>query len=527
MLIRKCGDQNATPLVVHALSQLKDGGTLIFEPGEYHFYEDGALCRYLTPSNNSSGQKSIVFPLIDCRDVTVDGYGSTFVFHDLAFPFAVKDSRNITVKNFTVTTRFPSFVIAEVRDIDENGFSLYTDRGSAPCRTENGNLIFDLEHRSVSTQNQKLSLHQLSTLGVHYLFAGDCAESKENLATTFTDTDAKAFDGGIRFTYRTTPNSMPCRYASGERIAVNLEEHRERDVFFFDNAEDITVQNITVHRGGGMGIIAQMCRNITVDGFHAEPLDNEPVSLTADVFHFIQCDGELVIENSTLNSSLDDACNIHGTYMTLQSGNGHEITARYGHTDQDHLLVCRPGDVLDLIDAETLRVVGHATVKSAAFTDRSGLNIGLTVKEDISSIAHPGMLIENPHRMPNITLRGNNWYNFPHIRLSGAGKILVENNTFHECSCAVMAYDLSQYWYESGRIRDLCIRHNKIGPCRYACINTGVSGYENGNTPLIHETIRIEQNDFITNGGKVLNVFGFNRVIVRENTENGKPFYAL
>ena len=103
MLIRKCGDANATPLVIRALSQLKDGGTLIFEPGEYHFYEEGTESRFLAPSNNSTGKKNIVFPIIDCRDLMIDGGGSTFVFHDLAFPFVIRNSRGVTVKNMTVT----------------------------------------------------------------------------------------------------------------------------------------------------------------------------------------------------------------------------------------------------------------------------------------------------------------------------------------------------------------------------------------------------------------------------------------
>lgn len=528
MLIRKCGDANATPLVIRALSQLKDGGTLIFEPGEYHFYEEGTESRFLAPSNNSTGKKSIVFPIIDCHDLTIDGGGSTFVFHDLAFPFVIRNSRGVTVKNMMVTTRFPSFVLATVCDIDESGFTFKIDRESSPFHTENGHLIFDLEHRAVATHDRKLSLHQLSTLWVRYLYAGDCSESKKNLAAPFFDTDAREIEDGVRFTYRNTPGSVRCDYAEGEKIAVNLEERRERDVFFLEDSEDTTIRDVTVRRGGGMGIVAQMCRNITVDGFHAEPNDGEPVSLTADVFHFIQCDGSLTIENSTLCSSLDDACNIHGNYMIAERADGREAAARYGHKDHDHAFYCRPGDVLDFIDPDTLAIVGHATLSDISFTDHEALHLHLSFKEQPNFPIRQGMLIENPKRMPEVTIRNNHWYNFPHVRLSGAGKTLVEKNNFHDCGCAVMAFDLAGYWLESGRMSELCIRENRFGPCRAACIIAGVSGFKGKATPDIHGTIRIERNDFTTeNGGKVLDVFGFSRVIVRENTENGKPFYAL
>ena len=528
MLIRKCGDSNATPLVIRALSQLQNGGTLLFEQGEYHFYEEGARHVFLAPSNNSTGYKNIVFPIFGCRDLVIDGGGSTFVFHDLAFPFVIKDSRNITVKNITVTTRFPSFVVAEATDIDENGFSLKIDRALSPFHTENGHLIFELEHCAVSTQDRKLSLHSLSNLWVRYLYAGDCSESKENLAAPFFDTDARETENGVRFTYRNTQGSAKCDYVEGQKIAVNLEERRERDVLFSEDSSELLIQNFTVRRGGGMGIIAQMCRDITVDGFHAEPILGEAVSLTADVFHFVQCGGKLILENSTLCSSLDDACNIHGNYMEVERHNNREIRARYGHKDHDHSFYCRVGDVLEVIDPDTLDIVGKITVEDIAFSDSDGLHLRLISKETPDFTLRSGMLLENAARMPDVTIRNNHWYNFPHVRLSGAGETVVEKNYFHDCGCAVMAYDLTGYWFESGRMRSLCIRDNLFGPCRSACVIGGVSGYEGENTPEIHDTIRIENNTFTTeNGGKVLCVYGFKHVIVHENTENGKPFSAL
>ena len=55
---------NATAAVVAALSKLENGGTLRFEKGEYHFYEDGTLKRFYAVSNNDAGEKRIVLPLL-------------------------------------------------------------------------------------------------------------------------------------------------------------------------------------------------------------------------------------------------------------------------------------------------------------------------------------------------------------------------------------------------------------------------------------------------------------------------------
>jgi hypothetical protein len=60
---------------------------------------------WLDPSNNQSGEKRVVFPLSGRRNVTIDGCGSTFVFHGRTFPFAATNGTGLTLRNFTVTTR--------------------------------------------------------------------------------------------------------------------------------------------------------------------------------------------------------------------------------------------------------------------------------------------------------------------------------------------------------------------------------------------------------------------------------------
>ena len=78
-------DKNMTPLVVDAVNKLiKTGGELHFEKGEYHFYKEGSLKRFFGVSNNSACDKYIVFPILDTKDITVDGHGSVFVFHDIS-----------------------------------------------------------------------------------------------------------------------------------------------------------------------------------------------------------------------------------------------------------------------------------------------------------------------------------------------------------------------------------------------------------------------------------------------------------
>lgn len=62
------------------------------------------------------------------------------------------------------------------------------------------------------------------------------------------DTDAFDLGDKIYFRYR-EDTRISCPYEIGERVVINLEEKRERAVFFFENSERVTVENVTIRRG--------------------------------------------------------------------------------------------------------------------------------------------------------------------------------------------------------------------------------------------------------------------------------------
>ena len=60
---------NATPAVCAAVARLKNGDTLRFAKGEYHFFEEGAKSRFLASVGSSTGMKKAVVHLEDLKDV--------------------------------------------------------------------------------------------------------------------------------------------------------------------------------------------------------------------------------------------------------------------------------------------------------------------------------------------------------------------------------------------------------------------------------------------------------------------------
>ena len=102
---------NATPAVAAALARLRDGDTLRFADGEYHFYEKGAKDVFLASVGSSTGMKKVVFHLEGLKDVTIDGGGSRFFFHGNTFPFAATRCDGLKIGGFA--SRLPRLPIVE------------------------------------------------------------------------------------------------------------------------------------------------------------------------------------------------------------------------------------------------------------------------------------------------------------------------------------------------------------------------------------------------------------------------------
>ena len=73
---------NFTPDVIAAISEVKYGGTISFEYGEYHFYEACACRSVFAPSNNETGEKIVLKTWSRSSTIFPDFVGHTFAVHD-------------------------------------------------------------------------------------------------------------------------------------------------------------------------------------------------------------------------------------------------------------------------------------------------------------------------------------------------------------------------------------------------------------------------------------------------------------
>lgn len=511
---------DVTLAVKDALEKLKEtGGTLKFQKGEYHFHKDNASIKTLYVSNNDSGEKRIAFHLDKLENITLDGGGSTFIFHSGVFPFAAENCKNITVKNFKMDLAYPLVALMEVGKKTEDGFFFKMDKTKSPYRIEDGSLIFESENGELSGKERKFSLHRAEKGGVQYLFTGNCMDSAENLPARFTRTDATEVNDGVYFKYR---KDIPVGlvFQEGEKLLVNIASGRRTDMLFFDKCSSVTVKNVTINRGEAMGVIAAFCDNICIDGFNTDiNAHNEHITLTGDALHFVNCTGLIEIKNCNISHTADDAINVHGNYTELEKAGEDKLTVTLKHQDHFGVNPYFKGDILNVIDNETLEIKGSARVVNSSVINKGrGIEISC---DNITGELKSGYLIENATRSPDVYVHNNIFTDFPHIRLSGNGKILVEDNKMEKCGAALYAYDLAKYWYESGRIKDLIFRNNTLIDCNFkmgkSFVNIGVSGFEGEETPKIHERIEISGNTFKNVTHTDISAFGVKELIIKDN----------
>ncbi len=515
--------KNMTPAVISAINELvKTGGELHFEKGEYHFFKDGTEKRFFGVSNNSACDKYMVFPIINGKDITIDGHGSVFVFHDIVFPFMVSHSENITLKNFTVDTGVSPVVEFFTHGLTDDGFYMDIDRKKSPFFVKDGALCFERESEIVSGENEYFSLHEIGIHNVQYFATGNCKADMSNLAAPLMWCDVSETEGGIYAKYH-KDSPTRCKF-SDMRIASIIDGKRDVDVICLDNSKNIKIKDIKVARGIGMGIVAQLTTDIEIDGFCTDIgyHQNATQTLTADSLHFINCDGRLEIKNCVISDTMDDATNVHGMYTSVTAADDNTVFTKICHQEQRYFNPYRPGDRLEIIDGDSLTVVAEFIVNQARFYKDDGENIEIggcfTYGKDK---VMPHFLVENPDRMPDLYMHRNHFYNFPHNRISGGGKMVIENNHFHDCLAALVSQDLAKYWYESGRINHLVFKNNILENCNgwggNAFIRIGADGFDFDKTPLIHKYIEISNNSFSNIRKYAVKAGGVQELVIKDN----------
>lgn len=510
----KAKNGNMTPIVRRAIESAEENTVLMFEAAEYHFYGADCYEGEFYPSNNKSGRKRVIFPILGKKGLTIEGNGARFIFHERVFPFIVQNSERITLRAFSVDFEFPRNYQAVVVNSTEEYLDFYIDKKRFPYSIRGGNVICHAEGGDVTSRDYKFFLSDYDKdveegTTIASIMIGDCTMDPENFPADGLKTDALELGGGIvRFLYR--KNSPKLRYYEGHRIVVHYDEDRENDTFFLDDSRDVAFENVSIYRGPGMGIIAQLTENISLKGLRIGCKDgrDDLISTTADALHFVNCSGKGTLKNSYVAHSLDDAWNLHGVYTHIEAAGDKRLLVRLGHREQSGFNPYKKGDVVEVIDGKTLEIKAKFTIASAVLTE-DFKHISIEAAEKIPSCVKENDYLENPGRMPEVEMTDNEIFKCPSILISTSKRVYFARNKIHTRCAGLRITDSLKLWYESGRSRDVTVENNDFIHCGegYDEYMIRIAEYsEHEENAIVHKNIKIAGNRFTGKNAKLLSV---------------------
>jgi len=466
-------DGDATLAVQKALLDCKVQGadTLCLGGETLNFYAKYAFNKEYYISNNDYSRKSIIFPIIDMENFTVDGEGADLLFYGSIMPFAIDNSKNITLKNFTVDYPYPYFFQAEITKATDSLIEMTYDKKEFNAHIEGRQMVFTLPNGERFESDRMLNCEiDINTKAPsHYIppyFA--CFRLKE-------DTDFLA--GMNRYLTPTQVNENTIRFEGKFGHTHNVGNYwlctfgdRTNPAVFGNKTKNITVKNVTLYASCSMGLICQLCENILMEDFNTVPREGSHrlLSVNADSTHFVNCTGFVRYEHCKFTNMLDDAGNCHGNYIPFERKlDGKTLLCTFGHFQQQGVNIFDENDKVYIINNITMLPVAEMTVKASTLISKNYLIVEFF--EDLPEM-EKGFTIENFTKMPELYINNcecgaNRTRGF---LPSTWRKTVITNNTFYNMSCALHFTGDCNDWFETSRNEDVQISGNSFKNSAYA-----------------------------------------------------------
>lgn len=459
--------KNASPVLQKALqkikSEYKEGDSVVirFAEGQYNFYEKGAAIReYYISNHDQDNPKKVGIALEGMKNLTLDGNGAQFIFHGRMLPVSLLHSTNCSLKNFSIDFAIPH--IAQIKIVESNpetGItfepapwvnyritkdSIFETYGEGWTVRPGWGVVFDGETRHLVYNTGDLSCNT----------KGACEVSPRRINVPLWKENR--LKPGMFFIMR-----------GGERPTPGI---------FLSHDLNTMIDNVKVHYAEGMGLLAQFSENITLEKFGVcLKGDNDPRYFTtqADATHFSGCKGKIISCNGLYEGMMDDAINVHGTYLkVVKRIDDHTLVGRYIHDQAWGFEWGCPDDEVQFVCSQTMELVGnHNYITSIRPYDKDQIDGAreycINFKEPLDAAINEseGFGIENLTWTPEVLFADNIIRN---NRARGAlfstpRKTVVENNLFdHTSGTAILLCGDCNGWFETGACRDVTIRNNRF-----------------------------------------------------------------
>ncbi|RYD46751.1 MAG: hypothetical protein EOP83_29130, partial [Verrucomicrobiaceae bacterium] len=353
-----------------AISALRNapGSTLQLAPGEYHFHPQGALKKHFHISNHQQVLwQPVPIPLVDLRDVTIDGQGSLLLFHGMVQPLLVMDSKNITLRNLAMDYVIPHHSQGILSEVTADHYVVEIDPEKYPHEIRDGWLVFTGE--GWETPDHGYGIVFDGTSGA--IVAGTSDYHYQGPLTELA-----------KGKYRVAENLAADGIKAGDVIVFrhNVWVNRPHPGVVLYRAKRTTLHDVRIHSAHGMGLLAQRSEDIHIQGGGVFPRQGTGrfFSTNADATHFSNCKGLILAEGSRYEGMMDDAINVHATCLRIEEiVGGDVIRARYVHGQAVGFETFLPGETLRFIVAETLTPTEERRVKDVQRIANNELTITL------------------------------------------------------------------------------------------------------------------------------------------------------
>ena len=451
-------------------------------------------------------------------------------------PFAFLNNANITLKNVNIDFEVPALrqlkVVALNKDADEVIAEIYPQDN---YRVENGALIIEGEGYeytpfvSMAFRSDKRLAYKRSDVSFS---PSSVSEKSANLLSI------KGWD-------QLNETSV------GERFVLR-SYYRPTPGIFVSESLNTTFENVTVHYAEGMGLLAQMSENITLDGFNVclRGEDDERFFTTqADATHFSACKGEIISKNGLYEGMADDAINVHGTYLRVTKRiDDNTLLAQYMHPQAWGFKWGEMGDSVQFIESEKMELVSNHinTIKSIkafdqptefgakefeiTFTNALPVEISEEGKYGVENLTWTPEVVFSDNTIRNNRARGS--------LFSTPRRVVCESNLFdHTHGTAILLCGDCNGWFETGPCKDVLIKNNRF-------VNALTANYQFTNAVIsicpeipkledqkkfFHSGIVIEDNTFEMFDRPILYAKSTDGLVFRNNTvlynDEFEPFH--
>ena len=538
--------KNASPVLQKALAKIKaeykEGEKVIlrFPEGRYEFHEKGAAVReYYISNHDQTNPKKVGIALEDMKNLTLDGQGSEFVFHGRMLPVSLLRSENCLLKNFSIDFENPHIAQVKIVENDPQDGIVFEPAPWVDYRIAKDS-IFEAYGEGWTMRH---------SWGI--AFDGDTKHLVYNTSDIGCQTKG-ASEVAPRRIY--APGWKDARLVPGTVVAMR-GWGRPTPGIFLSHDVNTTIENVKVHYAEGMGLLAQLCENITLEKFGVclkGDADPRYFTTQADATHFSGCKGKIVSCNGLYEGMMDDAINVHGTYLkVVKRVDDRTLVGRYMHGQSWGFEWGCPGDEVQFIRSNTMELVGKQNkIISIRPYDKEqtegAREFLITFQEPVDQVINEqsGFGIENLTWTPEVLFSGNVIRN---NRARGSlfstpRKTIVENNLFdHTSGAAILLCGDCNGWFETGACRHVIIRKNRFVNALtnlFQFTNAVISIYPEipdlkGQQQYFHGGpeggIVIEDNEFETFDAPILYAKSVDGLVFRNNTiklnTEYKPFH--